>query len=363
MQNRDVSMFALVVAGTFDDKGGRPSSYAQKLFAHINRDRVTFYNGGWYDDLISCSYSAKEYNVIIWLADIPNNKYKILPLIKERNPHCILVSSKYNVDGKYSYLDIISRALNSKSNLLIEFNRKGKTIIATIWDPLGNVYCFQETDVDEVSVSLFDRLDELSLFTRVASEELPPDHSVSVPNEEDFFSLAREYANEFHDIIHAVNAERFLGNLSFRCESGFPSFKSDDQSVIYVSKRNIDKRHIDAGGFVAIRQGCRGDVLYYGKQKPSVDSPINIKLYQTFPNIKYILHSHVYVKNAPMTSRVIPCGAIEEVDDVSSVIVNKGTNFFCVNLRGHGMLVASDDVSKMRNLEFVARPLPEIIGV
>lgn len=39
-------------------------------------------------------------------------------------------------------------------------------------------------------------------------------------------------------------------NVSFRCEKGFPSFR--DKNIIYVSKRNMDKRMIGKEGFVAV---------------------------------------------------------------------------------------------------------------
>ena len=50
--------------------------------------------------------------------------------------------------------------------------------------------------------------------------------------------------------------------------------------------------------------------LYYG-EKPSVDTPIQIKLFNYYHNVNYMVHGHVYVDNAKMTEHKIPlwlCG-------------------------------------------------------
>lgn len=63
------------------------------------------------------------------------------------------------------------------------------------------------------------------------------------------------------------------------------------------------------------------DKIYYcGDNKPSVDTPIQIRMYDKLPNINYMIHSHCYIKNAPYTKNALPCGAIEEVDEILNII-------------------------------------------
>jgi hypothetical protein len=81
-----------------------------------------------------------------------------------------------------------------------------------------------------------------------------------------------------------------------------------------------------------------------------------------------MLHAHVYIDGAPMTERVLPCGALEEAGEILDYIqkhIKDGleTKFLAINLRGHGCLIMSDDVDKIESLKekIIARPKPELI--
>ncbi|KKL09469.1 hypothetical protein LCGC14_2565540 [marine sediment metagenome] len=359
----------LIVAGRFDDKGGRPSGWARKTFATPGRqfyfqgDVWDYHNGGSWDDLLEIWTSSHfhEYSVIIWLADIPNDKPKLVNDIKKKNPHCLLVTSKNNLEDRYSHHEIVDRALKTRSNLLIELTIADNVWEATIWDALGNVYLQKEVDVDKVRQVLFSRLEKLSSFTRVKSIRVGD--AIEVPDEKEFFELTRQYASTFHELIHAANPSRFLGNLSFRCENGFPSFRSGDK--FFVSRRNIDKRQIGREGFVSVDLGdwslakcyVSETVPYYGDNKPSVDTPIQRLLFRQFNQINYMLHSHTYVDGAPFTDNVIPCGALEEYEAIvnqvcysSGKMIIRDERQFAVNLRGHGSLVGAATVNQLRNI-------------
>ena len=80
-------------------------------------------------------------------------------------------------------------------------------------------------------------------------DQLYAKENVEIPEDTEFFNIVKGYADVFHKLINpAPNVTRFLGNSSFRCQRGFPSFKKD--GIVYVSKRNVDKRYIDKSGFV-----------------------------------------------------------------------------------------------------------------
>ena len=182
-----------------------------------------------------------------------------------------------------------------------------------------------------------------------------------------FFELVKQYARTFHDLIHpADGVERFLGNASFRCERGFPSFRHGKD--VYVSRRNIDKRFIGPDMFVRVELKDHG-VGYYGSDKPSVDTPVQLRLYDFFTRVRYMLHSHVYIKDAPFTDHAIPCGALEEVNEVIATFINEKNSAmarkigdFSINLLGHGSIVFADNLNYMRSVQYYAREIPEVMG-
>ena len=149
-----------------------------------------------------------------------------------------------------------------------------------------------------------------------------------------------------------------LGNASFRCCKGFPSIRHKD-GIVFVSRRNIDKRYVEAGSFVATHLSSGGEVEYWGDIKPSVDTPIQLRLYEALPWVKYMLHSHTYIEDAPYTSEPVPCGAVEEVKEILDVVEKK--DVFAVNILGHGSIILAREISDMREIPWIPRPTPEII--
>ena len=116
-----------------------------------------------------------------------------------------------------------------------------------------------------------------------------------------------------------------------------------------------------SGDFVPVKPHMDKYIQYTGDFKPSVDAPIQIKLFDYYKNVKYMIHGHAYVLRAFITEHKIPCGFIEEFDDITSIIPDPNTANFCINLRGHGCLILANDIeylhSQLDNL--VARPFPE----
>ena len=125
-----------------------------------------------------------------------------------------------------------------------------------------------------------------------------------------------------------------IENLPFRCARGFPSVRSG--GLVFVSRRDVDKRYVGPEAFVAVDLDCGSGCRYYGPEKPSVDTPVKVRLYQHYGLVRYMLHSHTYVDGAPTTSEPIPCGAVEESDAIRSILPDPSAVDFAVNLRGHG---------------------------
>jgi len=334
-------------------------------------EKFTFFNGGKFEQLQTILDLVPRYQTIIWMPNVPNDKPKLVSEIKRRNPTAVLVTSKRNDGFKYSLHHLIARALKVRANLFVEIftpDVPGAKFHARLFDPLGNQWV-ETRDFMRLGAALQSRIMELHSFTRVRSTSIGV--PVEVPSgHEEFFALARRYADVFHALIHTEDQDRFLGNMAFRCERGFPAVRCGDD-LVFVSRRNVDKRYIDRdNGFVAVdmavdqaKTDVRQGIFYYGDAKPSVDAPIQVELFKQYYNIQYMLHSHVYIRGARFTSRILPCGALEEVDEITQMFSDRSSTFVAVNLRGHGSLIMSADVESLRDLDdgFAARPAPEIV--
>jgi len=357
----NMKMKALFVVGTFSDAGGRPSPYGDALISYLLANSQfkshKVFNGGKFDDLANIDFA--KFDTTFWFADVPNHKPQLVREIKKINPTCILITSKRNDGNKYSCLELIARALQTKSNLLVEFIKQREGVDANLLDPLGNCFIRSAHDPKQLALAISGRLKQLREFTRKPSVqvgEAAPIPDLDEEITEEFMALVGMYAAKFHRLIHAPTS-RFLGNASFRCEVGFSSFRSKDK--IYVTRRNIDKRSLGINSFVAVEDTpkCVG---YYGSNKPSVDTPIQLALYKTFPRINFMIHSHTYIHGAPTTKKIIPCGALEEVNEILWTIPDGDLNWFFVNLLGHGSICAGEQCRMLGNIRYYAREVPEM---
>lgn len=377
----------LVVGGTFDHDGGRPSGLVKKISEQIqsrNDFSTTIINGGTIEYLHSEVFNmVVDYDIVLWFANVSNDAFKLRD-VKSLNPKCILITSKRNDDNKYTFAELISRALAIKANLTVEFSKVEDKFNMTIFDPLGNVF-YSGMDIDDMTNSMMNRALKLTTFTRVPSVKVEAEDSEipGVPEETKFFNFAHNCADIFHNLIRpARGTERFLGNMSFRCQNGFPSFKGEN-GLIYVSKRNVDKSDINAASFVPTYLDDTNTVRYYGDNKPSVDTPVQLRLYRLFPWANYMIHAHCYVDTSRIlhalpakTANPVPCGALEEVDEIVNAYVKSSAilwepwhkeppRLLAVNLIGHGCILIARDVEifselqKHKNNCFIARPAPE----
>lgn len=377
----------LIVGGTFDNEGGRPSKLIDNMFKEIAEAdgyKVTLFNGGLVTSLHNIILPAvANYDVVLWFANVPNDVDKLRD-VKALNPKCILVTSKRNDDSKYTFAELISRALAIKANLTIEFSKDPDGLFnMMLFDPLGNVF-YDGFDVPALCNALTGRVSKLLTFTRVPSVRETGLPMPEVPEETEFFEFAHDCADIFHNLIRpAKGTERFLGNMSFRCQNGFPSFRGEN-GIIYVSRRNVDKSDINASSFVPTYLDEQNTTKYFGEAKPSVDTPVQLRLYKLFPWANYMLHAHCYVDTTGIpdtlqynTYTPVPCGAIEEVNKIRDPLINKWSvweacynkqpRLIAVNLCGHGCILIAKDVEIFKELQkhkdncFVQRPTPEVV--
>lgn len=370
----------LFVGGTWDFNNGKPSHVVAKFANELEGAKV--FNGGNYHDLDKILQSCINYDIILWWANVPNDLPKIRS-VKEVNYKAMLVSSKRNDNNKYSFQELLSRGFELKSNLTVEFSKVGDEFFMRLFDPLGNLW-YEGKDISKCAKAMLARLKLLKSITRqstVSAEENAgalawffnmfkqemhkSEQSPIIPIKQEFLEIVKNYATVFAEAIYQTkDVKRFLGNASFRCPKGFPSFR--DGKYIFVSKRNVNKEYITIDEFVPVFM--QDEKLYYcGDNKPSVDTPIQVRLYQRLPNINYMIHSHCYIKNIPHTNVSLPCGAIEEVEEIIDYIQTYydgdfGRDFYLINLKGHGSIMMAKNPNQLKNIEIIGRKLPENMG-
>lgn len=389
-------MRILLVGGTWnnelDENGlyGKSSSLVEAVYNELSRQhQVNKMNGGRYDDLSAVIDKCKDNDIVFWWANVPNDLPKIRD-VKEVAPKVMLVTSKRNDGDKYNFMELTQHALARKANLVFEFKRITDNLFnIRVFDPLGCMW-FDGTDISMAVSAAMNRLEYLRSITRQSTIQSSTDKNlvlawyfdqfkqpqyqskkaVEIPDETKFVDIVRKHAETFYQLMNpGKDIKRFLGNASMRpamppqvgrCSRGMPSFRNGD--YIFVSQRNIDKQFISLDNFVPCYME-NGKLYYCGDNKPSVDAPIQVRLYGALPNIKYIIHSHCYIDGAPFTNKSIPCGAIEEVDEVLDLINreygDRKSNFYTVNLKGHGSLLMSNEISMMENVKYISRQLPE----
>lgn len=342
-----------LVGGNFTEDGGKPSKIVGKMIEMLNP--ILSYNGGFINDIevALCSIEACQYDMVIWMPSVPNDVPKMRN-VKERAPHTFLVTSKRNERGKYSRNELLQHALGLKANLFIEVDIPGPPvdgIVFRLMDPLNNVYEVS-TDIKDIVTTIQKRYDDLKSVIRrpTISDSNKPIYPHCNKSRRDFIAYAKLYADKFHDLIHPKDTDRFLGNTSFRCESGFPTFRDgrtqDPHQMIFVSRRNLDKRDLELDNFVAVdlkRFKSTGNIYFYGEDKPSVDTPVQLDIYKHFPHINFMIHGHVYIKNAPFTKTIWPCGAVQEAGEIIKMFPYD-VRIFAVNMKGHGFLIGAENV-------------------
>ena len=374
----------LIVGGTFDIEGGRPSQLIYNISQELLKEpdfNTTCMNGGCVAELHNIILpSVAGYDVVLWFANVPNDEDKLRD-VKAINSKTLLITSKRNDNNKYTFAELISRALAIKANLTVEFSKQNDKFNMMLFDPLGNIF-YNGLEVSELCDKLVNRTKQLLTFTRVPSILDTENEIPTVPEETEFFEFAHSCADIFHNLIRpAKGTERFLGNMSFRCQNGFPSFRGEN-GIIYVSRRNVDKSDINAASFVPTYLDENLTTKYFGENKPSVDTPVQLRLYKLFPWANYMIHAHCFVDTAGIPDTVqyntdtpVPCGALEEVGEIWGPYIKKGylweacynkhPRLVAINLCGHGCILIAKDIEILKELQkhkdncFVARSIPE----
>ena len=332
-------MRTIIVGGNFKSTP-KESSIVNKIAAFFQVPIVV--NGGSSDNIKDISISNND--LVIWMPNIENEIEKHYP---KKDVGSVLICSKVIHDDR-TEMDAITRIFKMNGNAVIAIYRHGLLCKFKLIDALGNVW-YNGHDIGELSYAIkrLYKWTKSSIRTRTEKGEFQ-NYNLSSVDLDKLAELNKIVADKFE-----VSCGRFFGNSSTRCMKMFPS--GHDADYLLVSARNIDKKRITRDDFVAVKY-FEGKVIYKGDRKPSVDTPIQADLYTKFPNIRYMIHGHSYIKGYPYTDNYFPCGDVREAHEVTNFITG---DHGCINLKNHGFLLYADTIENMEilvnEIEFIER--------
>lgn len=328
-------MKTIIIGGDF---GSTPkeSSIIKKLSNILYCDCI---NGGTIEDIKNIDLSG--YKLIIWAANIDNSIEKIYP---KKDVGSILIVTKVLREDR-TEVDAITRIFTMHANAVIAIKSNQHPFIFKLMDALGNVWC----DTTDMSI-LADSITNIYKWTNSSIRKRcvnVGDGDFDFSEYQEFIDINKKVADIFEE-----NKGRYFGNTSTRCMKMFPTNRVDSTHMI-VSRRDVSKKRLTTEDLVMTTSGRINSnpyelkIEYYGKNKPSVDTPIQLALYEKFPNINYMIHGHSYIKKALYTDKYYPCGDMREVDSVSKYMI---FTYGVVNLRNHGFLIYADTIDNLKNI-------------
>ena len=288
----------------------------------------------------------KDNNLIIWMPDISNDEPKQYP-IKDKG--AVLICSKV-IHGNRTEVDAISRIFSMKGNAVICIYKTDDLYRFKLIDALGNTWV-DTSNIEKLAFGIYEFYEwsegqiRESMNNIICGSKRPYEE---MDHLNDFIRFNTILADKVENSL----GSRYFGNFSTRCMKLFPSAKIINNEYLF-SPRNTDKRRLTVDDFVLVKykQNLQKR-FYYGERKPSVDAPCQVRIYEKYPDINFMIHGHAFIKEAETTENYFPCGDLREVDEIKELF-NKGLRY--INLKNHGFLLASTDIEMMeyyKNLDF-----------
>lgn len=328
-------MEALVVGGNIDPP--KNSKIAQILAGHL---KAASFQGYLPKDI-------RDRDLVVWMPNISNEKSKDYP---KKDRGCVLVCSKVMREG-YTRIDSVTRIFKMHGNAVIEiypaYDGMTVTYEFILVDALGNVWGERTPDLKELADSIkrfytWTKGSRRRSLTQGPSLILEPEMGEYYR----FIQLNQKLALECADRC----GNRFFGNYSTRCTKLFPSYRLSNELYAF-SARNTDKKYITTEDMVV----CDQD-FYYSDRKPSVDTPVQLEVYDNFPSINYMIHGHGFIEGVEFTENYYPCGDMREAGEVLEILSRDWNGDVCaINLKNHGFLIVSSNLEEMdKNWRFYA---------
>jgi ribulose-5-phosphate 4-epimerase/fuculose-1-phosphate aldolase len=339
-------MKVLLVGGNFAGRTGipKPSGVVEKLGEALKEDvSVDVVNGGDVWELESLDLNP--YDLVIWMANVDNSQPKKYPTKRKGS---VMVISKRMTRGR-TELDAVARIFGMQANAVIGIKPDGEQFSFKLMDALGNLWVETE-DIKELATAVMSFMKWNSSSRRVGTHRVEPEHLSEV------VELNKVVADKFEAV-----KSRYFGNVSTRCMKMSPTSRSceGDGKLIFVSKRNVSKQRLTTEDMIPVLQKDFNEngsdpLKYFGKDKPSVDTPIQMYLYKVFPEINHMIHGHAYIKGAPHTEHYYPCGDLRETKCVQELIekINWDRTAWhgAINLKNHGFLIFADTLEHLERI-------------
>lgn len=350
-------MNKLIVGGFYGDKHFKESSIIKKLAIALGT--LTVVNGG---DINMLSHpilkeAVDNADLTIWAPDVLNDEEKFYPTKKKGS---FLVCTKVMREG-YGLDVAVSRIFKMHANAVIAIYKDSNKLYAfELVDALGNTWV-KTHDIQTLADTI------MKMYTWSKSQIRVQSNALATPFQDQvFIDLVKKVSGK----VEALNVGRFFGNCSTRCASLFPSARKTNDLThaeavcAYVSPRDIDKAGIRCEDMIFTRMRATMGTYpfdYMGNKKPSVDTPIHLKIYEHFRDVNYIIHGHAYIKGGQYTEDYYPCGDLREFNEISNALSMK---YNCFNLKNHGFIFIADSLEEMSglsDLEFIPKPIGESI--
>ena len=198
------------------------------------------------------------------MPNIDNGYNKVYP---KKDIGSILIVSKVLREDRTEF-DAITRIFKMHGNAVIAIDTSGSLHSFKLLDALGNVWV-DTPNLETLCEGIITFMEWSSESIRKRCKKVD---IVDFSEYTEFMRLNKQVADKFE----STNG-RFFGNTSTRCMKMFPTMKIDETYMI-VSRRNVDKKRITTDDLVLTTFGKNGDVEYFGDNKPSVDTPIQLAL-------------------------------------------------------------------------------------
>lgn len=338
-------MNRIVVGGDFGDQ--KSSSVIAKLGLYLNANIV---NGGGIETICNLVDSLKGYDLVVWAPNINNEVDKNYP---KKDSGAVLICSKVLRENR-DFGDAIARIFKMNGNAVITIESQEKPFKFSLIDALGNVWC-KTTDIGELSFKIEELYKWTKASTRTRSKNI--EFTIEELPKTDLTALCG-IVKRVADNVENERGGRYFGNVSTRCGKMFPSQRLEND-IVLMSGRNVGKSRISEEDFVYTKlvDGC---VMCHGEKKPSVDTPIQLNMYEYFKNINYFIHGHAYIDGAAFTQHYYPCGDLRELSAVKEII-HQDSDQIVLNLKNHGFLLGTNNIDQLRalveNLNFKHRQI------
>lgn len=328
-----------IVGGDF---GSKPKKSKIMSILAENFEAYTLINGGEYEDLPKNTST----DLTIWAPNIDNNFPKQYPF--KNNTKDVLIITKRVRTEEDTNLKAVSRIFEAHANAVIVIYEAKNGFRFKLIDSLNTVWCDVEMlNVLANTIVNFYNFCKSSVRVKSVSLQVETDTDTKPENLQEFIEINKTLAEH----IQVSCGQRFFGNLSTRCSNLFPTMRGSKifSGGMWVSPRNSNKENISVEDMIYCHFNDKLIIVEFaGKQKPSVDSPIQLKIYEACPQVNFMIHGHAFVIGAEETNKYYLCGDLREVPEAIKLIDDN--SFGAINLKNHGFLLYADTLKNLKNI-------------